>query len=741
MASCCFPFNKLFGGQDDERQPLLPQYNDDTSLQHRVHEKLHTYQMIRALGKGYMPSTEQMILNIRTLLAADVLNPTNPDLSESGRLLTKRVRQLLVQLIELLQNKNSADQIQDFIWFASKSRLSFDVEDIARRASKAKARADTAAAYRSLQTVGSLLLTNSDFRLFLSDLTVVARSVFKDTAFALSGVAEEVGKQLEPSEDEQHAIHDPDRTRPSGDDLGREVAEVSAPVSNGAAQVLTETQQSLADKLTGDDGAALRHRLKQAVLNLRKRRDYSDSVSTLSLLIRRYARLYSHAAKDTLDAAQDDVHENEEARRALRNFYALISSFGDQEQWKELERLLDKVMDHQEIDPEFDSLVNDIGGFLEKLLTDPDFLEHADQKFQDLREKSLRVGTDSSLRKDADDFLSQCQKTFQSVLDDKDVAGLIKVSMQVVEILSPVGNYVNGDLFMDAINVFGPLLIQAVQHVPIPRLEVSTPELDLLLENLIIEPGKTVNNTSFFPFRIRVETYNDLEIYKARFRTASRVSSLVTLKIDGLSMRAEEFGFWLRAHSGLLRLADQGIASFELDERGVDIHLDVEVGKDRLEKILTLKAVRVHIHKLSYKLRKSKFSFFGWLLRPLVRPIVRKVMERQLATAIADAIHAGNRELVYARERLRATRVADPQDMMTFIKAVTARLAPEDDPELYTRVGVEQPGKGVFRGVYAPGSVVKLWNEEAAQAAERVADNDQGGWRNAVFDVHTRMLT
>ena len=285
-------------------------------------------------------------------------------------------------------------------------------------------------------------------------------------------------------------------------------------------------------------------------------------------------------------------------------------------------------------------------------------------------------------------------------------------------------------------------MISAIQYLPIPRLEVSTPDIDLLLENLIIEPGKTVNHTSFLPYKLRVETYNDLEIRKAKFRTTSTTSHLVTIKVDGLSARAEEIGFWMRAHSGIFRLADEGIASFALDEKGLDIHMDIEIAKERMEKLVTLKAVRVHVHKLDYQMRKSKFSWIGWIFKPLLRPIVRKVMEKQLASAIADACHNANRELLYARERLRATRIADPQDLITFFKAISSRLQPEEDPDVYTRVGVTQPGKGVFKGVYAPGSVVKLWNEEAAQAQERIEEGSETrGWRNEIFDLHVRSMS
>jgi hypothetical protein len=511
-------------------------------------------------------------------------------------------------------------------------------------------------------------------------------------------------------------------------------------VGNGTAKVAKEAQTSLVDKLQSEEGDSLLYRLKKTVTNLRQKRDYSESVSTLSLLLQRYAESYSRVAEDTLGATQKDVNTNAAMDRAVKNFWTFVSSFGDHDEWKKLEDSFHKVLEHSRKDPEFEDLMTDVGNSLQKLLTDPSFFEHADEKFQELRKKSRGVGTESSLRQDVDKFFEQVQKTFHTVVQDQDIAKLIKTTVQIANILSPKYNYINTDLVRDAINVFVPLFIQAIQYIPIPRLEVSTPEIDLLLENLIIEPGKTINHTSFLPFRFKVETFNDLEIYKAKFRTASSLTSKMTIKIDGLSLRADEIGFLLRAHSGLLRLADEGIASFQLDERGIDIHIDVEIAKERMEQILTLRGVRVHIHKLSYTLRKSKFSLFGWLLKPLLRPIIRKVMEKQLATAIADGIHAANRELLFARERLRATRISDPDDLRTFFKAVLTRLTPEDDPDLYTRVGVMQPGKGVFKGKYAPGSVVKVWEEEGSRAGERIEEWDEGGWRNDVFDLHAMML-
>jgi hypothetical protein len=140
--SSCFGFRN---SRADDQRPLLPQYHDDTVMQREVHQKLHSYQMIRALGKGYMPSNEQAVINLRSLLAADVLNPDNPDLSDSGRLLVKFTKRWLHEFIDLLLNKNSSDQIQDFLWYLSKSRVSVDVDDLTHRAVRSRAKADISA--------------------------------------------------------------------------------------------------------------------------------------------------------------------------------------------------------------------------------------------------------------------------------------------------------------------------------------------------------------------------------------------------------------------------------------------------------------------------------------------------------------------------------------------------------------------------------------------------------------------
>jgi len=145
MNDCFGLFSQPIRLGDEEEVLLTPEYYDDTNLQRRLHQKMHSYQMLRALSQGFMPSTEQLSINLRTLIASDVLNPDLPELSDSGRGLVRNSKKWLEQFVELLKNKNSRDEIQDFIWFLTKARIGLDTENVSRRMKRSKVKADAAA--------------------------------------------------------------------------------------------------------------------------------------------------------------------------------------------------------------------------------------------------------------------------------------------------------------------------------------------------------------------------------------------------------------------------------------------------------------------------------------------------------------------------------------------------------------------------------------------------------------------
>ncbi|GAB1218379.1 hypothetical protein ATERTT37_007633 [Aspergillus terreus] len=728
-----------------ETEPLLPRYEEDTSRQQLLHQKLHSYQMIRALAEGYMPSNDQVIANLRSLLATEFLNPQNREIGSIGRQLVRDCRIWIQVLIELFRDKNGDDQIQEFLWHLSKSRASLDPRQVSQRASASKARADTKAAYDSLRTVGSLLLTNADFRIFVEDVTTVGRQIFSDTAFSLSKTTQQVGEEIRPSQEEVTAVQganaDSDRA-PTGEQLREEVNHVAEAAEDGVARTGQEAIESVKEHFGEREQETLLHRLKQTVLNLRDRTDYSDSVATLAQLVQRHARAYANAAADVVETAEEEVDINEDLKQAMQHFWALLQSFGDRGAWKLLEQKFHQVMRHANKDPEFDELMSEIGASVQEMMTDPAFYDSANEKIKELGEKSKQVGMESDLRQDMDAFLAQAKRAIRTIPEDKAVSKLIDATNKIYRDAREAYSDRKGQLPADVCEVFFPLVLRSIQYIPIPRLEVSAPELDLLLENLILEPGHTVNFSSFLPYRMHLTTRNEIDVVKKHSkRTVTDLKTNFTVSVMGLNVSASEFGYWIRAHPNpLFRFNDEGIASFYLDRRGIDIALDVEVGRERLEQIFTLRGVRVRINKLNYKVKSSRWKWLLWLAKPFLKHLVRRVLEKKIAQNIVDAAFVLNRELVFARERLRAARIANPHDLFSFVRAVLARLTPAPNEDIEARIGIEPPGTGVFQGVYAPGSLVKVWHEEATRAQEAIEEGDESGglgrtWRNDIFDV------
>ncbi|EEH07721.1 conserved hypothetical protein [Histoplasma capsulatum G186AR] len=726
-SSCCKPRRATSG----ETQPLLPQhhdYDEDTALQHQLHEKLRTYQMLKAICSGYMPSTYQIVSNLRAILVSSLLNPEPLAVGNTSRELITDLKLCIRLLIDLLQEKNGEDQLQTAIWQLSKLNVEIDTASLASRGTLAKAQADTAA---------------------VDDLVTIGRMVFADTASALSSAAAGVAEEVEPS-GEERANLGPSGSEgnggPSTENLGHDLQQVSGSTLDVVGQTGKAAAQSTEDNVFGHYKNPLLDRLKRTVQNLRQRDDYTTSVSTITQLIKQYGIIYSRAVGETVNVAKEEAEASSELKQAVLTLWNLIGSFGDRQEWQLVEQKLRVVVKHSKKDTEFESLLKDIGNSLQDLLTDPGFFDSADEMVELLKQKSRGIGSDSTLRQDVDVFLQQLSRALSSVPGDKAVAKLIGAAKKLTGDLSRAFNGKAHAVSEDALNVFLPTLIRSIQHIPIPRFEVSVPELDLLLENVVVEPGRTFRSSSFFPWRLLVTTRNELEVRKAHSKAANTtIKNVVTITMNGLSMSASEFGYWIRVHSPLYisSFSDEGIASFSLDERGIDISLDIEIGPGRIEKLVSLLAVRVHIHKLDYTVHKGPRSFMWWILKPFLKHMVRRVLEKKIAEQIVTVVHVLNRELVFARERLRATRIANPQSLATFVRAILTRVTPKMDPDVYTRVGFDARCEGVFKDVYTPASVMKIWNVEGRRVGEAVQNGDQSGgvqmtWRNDIFDVVSR---
>ncbi|KAF3898365.1 Malic enzyme, NAD binding domain family protein [Trichophyton interdigitale] len=744
MLSCCRPRKDATG----EREPLLAASESETELQRKVKQKFRQYEILRALFAGYMPTTEQAAALLRLVLVSDVLNPDNPMLSPRGGRIAKDCRAWTRIFIALLREKNSGDQLQEIISQFMHSNVTINTAQVASAASKSKARADTIAAYESVRTVGKLLMTNSDFRRLVGDITTIGRSIFSDTTASLSDAINRVAEEVEPSESQKDSVRTTNgnnKHAPTSDELMQDGEQVMETAKEGLEDTGRAAKKSAETNVSTEAQDSLFYQMKKTVEDLRLRPDYDNSVSTISGLVQRYAGIYMQTVGSTVEGASDALDIDPELHDAMKNLWELARSFGSQSEWESLEGKFQQLMQGAKRSTGVNDTLDHIGQSIYSLFTDPSFWDSGEDTVKTLKEKVKETEGDLP-QQEFKDFIYQLKKTLISVTQDAAVAKLITATKKIALGICEAYRNEGIRLMADALNIFLPLLIRAIQYIPIPRLEVSVPQMDLLLENVVVEPGHTVHNSSFLPYQVLVTTISNMELRKTHSKEAvSGMKNVVNVTLNGLCFSTNDFGYWIKAHRPPFpSIFDEGIASFCLDQRGIDVSCEFEVGRERLEQILSLRAVRVHIHKLDYSIAKSRWSCILWALKPFLKHMIRRSLEKMIAEKIVGYARAANRELLFVRERLRAARIADPDDFLTFIRAVMARLSGKADPDIFTRLGFDAQRGGIFDGVYAPGSLAKAWHEEQERADELIERSSQDSlnqrptWRNSIFDVPAR---
>jgi hypothetical protein len=732
--------------------PLLdPEEEASTKLQATTLKKLHTYLLLRALSRGYLPSTAQATAHLQHLLASPLLHLQNIHLTPSGRRLIRDLRRLLQLLITVLEKKNGQDQLQDFLYFIRRARVGLDGGELLGAAGAAAggiagATADISIGAEALNTLFSLLMQNGEFKRLIQDAAIISRQVLADTAVVGGEVIKTAGEVVRPGSAELELVNDTtpvDSEEPGGyeaaDGESRKVTgEVGEVLLDGLEETAEAAVESVKEQLEDEGkGNVLLERMKSVVIGLRGRVDYAQSVNIVAILLKRYALVYSRSLEKAAGAAAGAVETNTELDIAVSKFWKLVTSFGERAEWEELRECWYRVLRHINNDSTFERLMDEIGTAIQELFMDPSFLDPAviKEKLNRIRTLIRGIGTESTASEDLNLLLTQAERVLSSVLNDTDISAVSKTSKAIIRNIWPSTGTLNPALVSDFTHVLLPLTLQLIQYIPLIRLTVSTPALDLLIENLILEPGDTINHSSFFPHRLRLETRADFELRKGLHRYASETSSFATVKISGITVKAEEVGYWFKVHQGIWRFTDEGIISFMLDKEGVDVALDLEFGREHIENLVALRSAKVDIHKLDFQLRRSRFRWLAWPLKPFIRLILKRLIKKQIEQQLKDAAGFVNRELLFARERLRATRIAKPSSVWTFIKAVSARLAPAESEDVEVRLGVRSgKGEGVFEGRYAPGSVVKVLEEQVEMVPEVVEEEAEGGWRNAVFD-------
>ncbi|KAF2105077.1 hypothetical protein NA57DRAFT_51856 [Rhizodiscina lignyota] len=188
-----------------------------------VNNKLQLYGIYSAFANGKVPSNAQIDVALNSVLESDALSNPSKKLSAEGQQLVADLRDVIEKAKVLVLSKNDGNLLQDFIWQTQQiSKGNFKSPNMP--VEKETAQQHSQEALEGLRTLGTLILSNGQFRKLLNDATILLRSIAGDAATKAAG-------KVNPNEDQLAQLDEP-----AADDTWHDVPDLSKDALRGQAK-------------------------------------------------------------------------------------------------------------------------------------------------------------------------------------------------------------------------------------------------------------------------------------------------------------------------------------------------------------------------------------------------------------------------------------------------------------------------------------------------------------------------
>ncbi|GAA6024258.1 hypothetical protein JCM11491_006377 [Sporobolomyces phaffii] len=710
------------------RVPLLS--NDGQAQQTADYASLTLQNLAAAYGAlqaGKLPTSDQLVRYVQAALRTSVLQPEiggmvarkagGAQLSKRGKDVVVDTRKVLEAVNRLILEKNDDDKIQRFIWQASQADIDVDVDvsgNLELPSVPVPSKKEVKEAAGSLHQLFSLLLTSSELRNLIGDGINLFRDVFADAAEGVADVtikatraSKKAAKKSRPSEKERKEHHIP------GEGLYWEDAAMN--VQNFRKQVKRDVEDKrdetlrqgvkkarafkeyLEEELPTDTLDAIKERFKAIVNEIQDQPEYSEAINTLSGLARKYFELAKEeivdAAKATTANVKLDGEPNQEAENAVGLLRQIVESFtGDLGPALQAASALYK---HLENDERFQKIWSEFEELVDRAINDPGYVtsEKASRRFEKIyNEARSIVEANAEWKKDANNAISEAQKLLDHAANDKALLALSdaceKLGESTFDFAETGINLVGaggGDLWKDVSQVFLPRLLGALKEVPLPRVEFTSEDLDLIVDNIRFE------SNSFIPDGAHFRSTLDYTTQKGYASYYSEGNVSTTLSFAGLRMAAKSISYYINKKTGWIGLEDSGLLDIYLGsehpdaDNGLDVTLVLENAEESdRESFFKLKKVDVDISGFDIRIRQSAHPIRNWFAQSAVRGFmevkIKEVLEEQIAHGFAQLD-----KTLYTLQYKATGAAAAAADPLSFLRAILTPV-PSTGPSLLTEV-------------------------------------------------------
>jgi len=686
-----------------------------------INNKLQLYGIYQAFKNGKLPSNKQCDTALNSALRSKALSSPSNELSEEGRALVEDLRDVIENAKRLLLSKNEGQLLQEFIWEAE-SVNSVDVQGKPEVGlTKDSAQQDGKQALEGLKTLGTLLITNGEFRKILNDAWIIARDIAGDGA-------QKAASKVRPSEDELSQVDQPapentwhekpdfskhkdqltskfkknkdkakkdagdvaDTSAQAGTDGRVETAsdvDANAAVNVGtqqakekvsgavpeetkgrAREVTDRTKDYLSRKMPKERREQVTWRLKKMVLEIQGHSDYQQAINTLIGLVEKYGSTGRHASRQGTGVVQE-VRSTGKIQTMETNLRVLIERFANSTSLDGLFDALETIYRDADKDPELKGWFKNLDTFIRKTLQEQGYVmqDSWTREWNQLSDHGRYLLRDR-YKDHTDNILDEIRFIGKQFAEDP----LNKAFGESMEkLFNDLGRDSNGNvsfkkhLLRDVRDVILPATFENVRYVPVPRIEVSDPVADVVVENIVIESDNLMPNV--------VEFGSDNYFRWGRKKIKSKRDNKIMIAVSGIQADLRDVSYYVNKKKGFPSLKDTGVMDIFLGGEGFGFKIAASTAhKEDRQNFIKLDKVAVKIDHLDIKLKKSKHKALFTVFKPLLFRVVRPVLQDVLEQKIRESFEKGDAFAYEIHTEVQRAKEASLED-------------PAEAPNIYTR--------------------------------------------------------
>ncbi|KAJ1306987.1 hypothetical protein OPQ81_007967 [Rhizoctonia solani] len=345
------------------------------------------------------------------------------------------------------------------------------------------------------------------------------------------------------------------------------------------------------------------YRMKKVIVECQKHDDYQASIRWFLSALETYHGHSKTMASTGQDSAKN-VTSDPSLRLATRQLRTLLERFANGQSMDPILDATGALWDDAQKDEELRAWFRKLDQYVRRVLLEPGYVLQPDcnNRGDEIREEGHRF-FDNKYKTHKDNLFDSIQRWFNAMGEDP----LNKRFGQDWQRLTRDLLFdTNGSLtfkptlWSDIRRVILPAIVEQVGYIPIPRVEYTDNQLDLVIENL------TLQGKNLFPNVVEIEAHNYVKFspYKA---IQDEQHHDLTLSFGHIQADMRDVAFYFNKKSGMPKLKDSGLADVLLGGEGLSakVHLKSAPSKDK-SSVFYVKDVRVKIDSLKFSIRDSK---------------------------------------------------------------------------------------------------------------------------------------